>query len=184
MFKLRFPISKIKEEASNYPINEEEEELEQIIKPRVKKIGYLDRDAFLKTCNWKTPRSKKLCESNSSEFIHEVTAIALHESIGDARGTKNIKDAKERTRIQVLMLLKGVLWPTASVILHWFHSDKYPILDFRALWSLGIEKPPKYDFEFWYSYTCYCRTLAQEVGVSMRDLDRALWQYSKDNQFD
>jgi hypothetical protein len=85
-------------------------------------------------------------------------------------------------RIEVLTLLAGVSWPTASVILHFFHREQYPILDVRALWSLQCDPPGEYDIPFWESYTSSCRSLAQKAGVSMRTLDRALWQYSKENQ--
>jgi hypothetical protein len=47
----------------------------------------------------------------------------------------------ERARVESLTLLDGVSWPTATVILHLFHSDPYPILDFRSLWSVSINKP-------------------------------------------
>jgi hypothetical protein len=70
----------------------------------------------------------------------------------------------------------------ASVILHWGCHEPYPILDYRALWSLGIDSPPAYNFNFWWAYTQQCRGLAAQAGVSMRTLDRALWQYSKENQ--
>lgn len=73
-------------------------------------------------------------------------------------------------------------WPTASVLLHFGARDPYPILDFRALWSLGVKAPTSYDFELWWEYTCCCRKLARKSGVSMRILDRALWQFSKSNQ--
>jgi hypothetical protein len=33
-----------------------------------------------------------------------------------------------------------------------------------------------YNFEFWWEYTLFCRELAQEAKVNMRELDRALWQ--------
>jgi hypothetical protein len=57
------------------------------------------------------------------------------------------------------------------------------ILDVRALWSLGIDaNTVRHNFEFWSESTQFCRNLAQEAGVNMRALDRALWQYSKDNQ--
>jgi hypothetical protein len=82
----------------------------------------------------------------------------------------------------VLTLLDGVGWPTASVILHFYHSDPYPILDIRALWAVGADLTHKYDFEFWMEYVQFCRTTATQVGVDMRTLDRALWQYSKENQ--
>jgi hypothetical protein len=76
------------------------------------------------------------------------------------------------------MSLHGVSWPTASVFLHFAGRDRYPILDYRALWSLGIEKPIAYTFDFWWHYTLFCRKLADEAYVSMRTLDRALWQFS------
>lgn len=83
----------------------------------------------------------------------------------------------------MLTLLSGVQWPTASVILHFCAAEPYPILDFRALWSLSEDVPPSgYTFPFWWSYCEATRCLAAKARVSMRVLDRALWQYSKENQ--
>ena len=49
--------------------------------------------------------------------------------------------------------------------------------------SLGVDaKDVTYNFDLWWAYTSFCRKLAQEAGVSMRELDRALWQYSKVKQ--
>ena len=73
-------------------------------------------------------------------------------------------------------------WPTASVILHFGIPERYPILDVRALWSLGVDTPPTYTFDFWLAYAQHCRTFAEAAAVSMRTLDRALWQYSAENQ--
>lgn len=42
-------------------------------------------------------------------------------------------------RIEVLTVVCGVSWPVASTILHYCVSDDYPILDFRALWSLEMD---------------------------------------------
>lgn len=70
------------------------------------------------------------------------------------------------------MTLRGVSWPTASVLLHFGHHDEYPILDYRALWWLGYDKPPPYTFEFWSAYVSFCRTLAKRLSVSVRTLDR------------
>jgi hypothetical protein len=41
---------------------------------------------------------------------------------------------------------------------------------------------PYYDFDLWWCYVCTCREIAAQAGVDMRTLDRALWQYSKENQ--
>jgi len=58
-----------------------------------------------------------------------------------------------------------------------------PAIDYRALWSLGIEKPPAYySFDFWWAYVEACRSLMRGSGVKPRTLDRALWQYSKARQ--
>ncbi len=169
MFNLRFDRTEIATWAGLYPVDEDQH-VEFDIAPVVRLRGYFTRPEFLDLCHWKTPRSKPLVASNVEGFIKEVTHTALSTS-------------DERLRVEVLTLLKGVSWPTASVLLHFGHWDTYPILDFRALWSLSLEKLPAiYDFDFWWEYVQFCRRLAAEAGVSMRVLDRALWQYSDENQ--
>lgn len=118
---------------------------------------------------WKTPRTAPRVARNDREFVREATRIAF--------STKS-----ERLRIETLTLLDGVNWPTASVILHFVFPTRYPILDYRALWSLGIDPPPPYTFGFWEQYVTFTRSTAQRLKVSLRDLDRALWQFSKENQ--
>jgi hypothetical protein len=39
-----------------------------------------------------------------------------------------------------------------------------------------------YTFDFWRKYTRSVRGLARRSGCSMREVDRALWQYSKERQ--
>jgi hypothetical protein len=63
-----------------------------------------------------------------------------------------------------------------------FHRDPYPILDFRALWSVSLDTPKQYSFDFWWPYVEFCRGVAGSAGVDLRTLDRALWQYSHENQ--
>ena len=119
---------------------------------------------------WKTPRTRSRCATNTEAAVVAATRTAL--------STEDVHQ-----RMNVLTNLHGVAFPTASVLLHFAHWDRYPILDFRALWSLGVDEPPAaYTFEFWAAYTRECRSLAEAAGVSMRTLDRALWQYSKEHQ--
>ena len=156
--------------SSNLPQDQDREtKIDTIIAPEIRKRGWFTKLELVEMCRWKTPRSQPRVASNQEKFIRAVTQTAL-------------STTDERLRIEVLTLLKGVSWPTASVILHFCHPEPYPILDFRALWSLGVDKPPVYDFDFWMEYTNICRGLTHEAGVSMRMLDRALWQYSKENQ--
>ncbi len=168
MFILQFPITDLAywAERYNYP---GEEAIAQITSPRIRSQGYCTEVEFMALCEWKSPRIRPRCASNEPEFIKIITEMAL--------STFN-----ERLRIEILTLLSGVSWSMASVILHWGHHEPYPILDFRALWSLGSPRPPVYNFVFWQKYTQACRELAHQAGVSMRTLDRALWQYSKENQ--
>ena len=169
MFTLQFPRSEISYWAGRYPI-ETDYEVENIIAPQVQKRGYFTKPEFVVLCRWKTPRSKPLVASNQEESVKEITRLAL-------------STTDERQRMELLTLLSGVGWPTASVLLHFGHSDLYPIHDFRALWSLGVEDSEKLKkFSFWQAYTSFCRQLAAEAGMTMRILDRALWQYSKENQ--
>lgn len=168
MFELRFPASELTHWAA---LNTDKGYLpfQSSIGPAVSKRGYMERAEFLQMCAWKSPRIKSRCKTNSEDYIKEVTAVALSSS-------------NEQLRIQVLTLLFGVNWPTASVILHFCSKEPYPILDFRALWSLSINKPPLYNFQFWWAYTEFCRALAKSHSLTMRELDKALWQYSKSHQ--
>ena len=165
-FQLRFPIRELGYWAERYDYDEK---LIAPIVPTVRRRGFLTKQEFLAVCRWKTPRSQPRCRTNSPDLIREVTRCALSTSA-------------ERLRIEVLTILEGVGWPTASVILHFFHSDPYPILDFRALWSLKTHIPNVYSFDFWRQYTGYCRNLSKRCGISMRTLDHALWQFSNENQ--
>lgn len=167
-FELRFPLSKVPFWAARYRYADDA--AVEAIGVVARRRGWYTRDEFLVVTHWKTPRSKSRCERNEASAVEAITALAL-------------STPDERLRSEALTGLQGVGFPTASVLLHLAHRDRYPILDYRALWSLGVETPPSpYAFDFWWAYTEACRSLAAEAGVSMRTLDRALWQYSKEHQ--
>ena len=165
----RFASSATQQLAQAYTQLAPELRIAETIRPMVLDRGYVTKSEFLEVCKWKSPRTGPRCATNDAGYVKDVTALAL-------------STPSERLRIESLTLLAGVSWPTASVFLHWFHEAEYPILDFRALWSLGVKVPKAYDFRFWSEYTQACRDLAKQRDVSMRDLDRALWQFSKQNQ--
>lgn len=166
-FNLKFNESEIAQIASRY--NYETDIILDPIINSVKHDRYLEYNDFLNICEWKTKRSKSRCALNDKIMVEECTRIALNTPV-------------EKLRIEILTLLSGVSWPTASTILHFCHEDKYPILDFRALWSLRITSVPTYNFSFWMEYTEFCRKLSARTQLDMRTIDRALWQYSKENQ--
>ena len=166
--KLRFEISQIEYYASRYSYAIDDSVVENL-KEKVQYRGYLTKDELLILAKWKSPRSARHVLKNSEEYVKEITGFSFNTKC-------------ERAKIEVLVNLDGVNWPTASVILHFFDENPYPILDFRALWSLQVEEPYVYRFELWDQYISYCRDIAKKAGVSMRTLDRALWQYSKEFQ--
>ena len=141
----------------------------QTVFPAYATNGFLTKNEFLTVCNWKTPRSRPRCESNDVELVREISELA-----------RTVES--EQLRIEIWTLLSGVKWPTASVFLHFAFPNRYPILDFRALWSLHENVPKQYGFRFWWRYTLVCRELSHTHGVSLRVLDQALWQYSKLHQ--
>jgi len=85
----------------------------------------------------------------------------------------------EAHKMEILTSMRGVSWPTASVLLHVGTGYQYPILDIRALWSLGYEATPAYTLNFWLEYTSFCRDTANRNGITLRTLDRALWHIQK-----
>jgi hypothetical protein len=167
-FRLRFPASSIDRWAGRFS-DASDAFIEKEIAPAVRRQGYLTREQFLRIAEWKTVRSRPRCERNEEEYVREVTRAAF-------------ATTDERFKIHALRLLEGVEWPTASVILHFCDRGRYPILDVRALWSSGLDGSPSHAFGLWMAYTGFLRGVAAKAGVSMRTLDKALWQYSKEKQ--
>lgn len=168
-FKLQFRLAQVRKWAGQYDYAGEAELIAGPVAD-ARSRGYLTREEFLAIGEWKSARPRKRYRSNAAEYVEEVTRLALAPS------------TTPRLAIQVLTLLDGVSWPTASVILHFCHPEPYPILDFRALWSLGVERVPTYTFALWEEYTRTTRELAEKAGVDLRTLDRALWKYSEVHQ--
>ena len=167
-FRLRFPVTEVMFWAARYSYADDAEV--EAIGRAARERGWYTRDEFLTVTRWKTQRSRSRCEGNDEASVEATTRLAL-------------STPDERIRIEAFTRLHGVAYPTASVLLHFARPDAYPIIDFRALWSLGWASPPtSYTFAFWWAYTLACRSLEKEAGVRMRTFDRALWQFSKERQ--
>jgi hypothetical protein len=167
-FSLRLKPADIRTTAERYEYQNDDAPLAALA-PRIRTNRFLSLNDLRAVVQWKAPRAAHHVDANSEAVVVEVTGFAL-------------RAKQEESRIQSLQILTGVNWPTASVILHFFHEDDYPILDFRALWSLGVDAVPRYSFPLWHEYTTYMRNLASTMNVDMRLLDRALWQFSKERQ--
>ncbi len=119
---------------------------------------------------WKSERRAGLLDDNTSASIADALRVA-----SDAR-------TAEASAVAALVRLDGVGVPVASAILTTINPEKYTIIDFRALISLGSNKKPPYSIDFYLAYLARCRELAHELNISLRTLDHALWQWYDDPQ--
>jgi hypothetical protein len=136
---------------------------------RAARGGHYTYEDFLTVVRWKSARALPRAERNAPQALERQTRLAF--------------DAKDEVqRITALTALDGVGVPVASALLHFAFPDAFPILDFRALESLGDKtRRTHYSPRFWADYVERCRRLAEAAGVSIRDLDKALWQDSRES---
>lgn len=167
--KLRVPLEELRTYRDRYDY-EADPNLEHV-RRAAQEQRYLTRDQLHEVARWKSKRRSALVKENEEAFVREVTTFSFAATF-------------EQSRIGSLALLSGVQYPTASIVLHFCVDVTYPILDFRAIWSLGLKQPSVYTPEYWIDYTETCRSLATANGLSIRELDMALWQYSREHQGD
>lgn len=137
--------------------------------PKASRRGFMNLDDLIAVADWKWSgaRVRRLCEMNTEDEVKEISAVSFSAK-------------SERLRIGSLLSLSGVRWPMASSILHFGFPGHYPILDVRAMRSVGGKT--SYTLEEWLDYIQLCREAAERLGVSMRQLDKALWAQDKHNQ--
>lgn len=171
--------SKIERWANRYNVDSDTD-IENLV-PIVKKRGYLTHSELVELACWKLPDRWKrgpdegklgLVKANSPNDVQDITRSAF-------------LSTDDRESIRCLRRLSGVGLAVASAILHWFHECRYPIWDIYARWSVRLNECQhqyKNDDERWQAYVDFCRVRSDEYGVSMRILDRALFEYGKNNR--
>jgi hypothetical protein len=118
---------------------------------------------------WKTKgRGKTRLRKNSDAEIADALNLASHAET-------------ERAAVAVLLGLHGVQVPVASAILTAIDPERYTVIDFRALESLGCDSKDR-SVNFYLAYLKTCRHLASKHKVTLRNLDRALWQWSSERE--
>ena len=65
----------------------------------------------------------------------------------------------------------------ASAIMTTIDPVRYTIIDIYALRSFGISDAPTNSVDYYLTYLRKCRELAQQLKISLRTLDHALWQW-------
>jgi hypothetical protein len=128
---------------------------------------YLTKEQLKKIGIWKSPRIERHYRKHNEETVREISRFSF-------------ATTSEEARILCLISLTGVNFPVASTILHFAFPDKYPIMDFRVIRSLGWQQPSKYDFRFWQRYCKKIATLSRRLCLPIRTVEKALWKYDKD----
>jgi len=115
---------------------------------------------------WKTKgRGRTRVAANSNDEIADALRLA-------------VAAKTDRAAVAVLCGLHGVQIPVASAILTAIDPARFTIIDFRALEALGVRNAIL-NIDYYLAYLAYCRELASKHGVTLRQLDHALWQWSK-----
>lgn len=113
---------------------------------------------------WKASRALGHVGHNTAEELEEALSLV-------------VKGVSDRASIAILMGLSGVRAPMASAILTAIAPERFTVIDKLALNSL---EQRRWDLtpDFYIAYLKFCRATAERQELSLRDLDRALWQYS------
>ncbi|MFG5121779.1 hypothetical protein [Methylorubrum sp. POS3] len=131
----------------------------------MRRRDFLLFDDFVRIAEWKTRRQKGRYPLNRN-YVEDVTGLAF-------------RQYNERRKIALLCTMDGVDVPVASAILHFGYDATYPIMDVRAVWTLWNVKGAHHcQDRNWVRYLDDCRNTADYYDVTVRELDKALWQYS------
>jgi endonuclease III len=163
-FKLQFDSSEIENLAKRYRFADDTDALEAGTLLLAGDYGVENLKTIVR---WKSARRIGLIEKNDKSELARTLEYAASEHV-------TVKAA-----IEALDELHGVGIPMASAILAMARPEVYTVVDFRALEALGITKWPKTS-AYYDAYLKTCRELAQQHKTTLRTLDRALWQWSKE----
>lgn len=138
-------------------------------------VKYITREILYDIISWKAPRVREYVDYNMKEFVEAISKICF-------------SSENEQVKLEVLTILKGVGYRSATAILFFCFPLEYTVMDFRAWWTLQEEGylskdyDIKDDFEHWQKYLKICKEISNRCGCTLRELDKALWQHSKENQ--
>lgn len=164
-FCLEFDASEIDGLAERYGPEQDDEAFEAGASIAA---GNYSRENLKAIVRWKSPRRIALIDENTDAAVRRALQVA-----SDASTT-------ERSAVESLDDLRGVGVPVASAILTTIHPERYTVIDFRALESLGVSRWPG-SVDYYLAYLSTCRELARRHNKALRNLDRALWQWSKEH---
>jgi hypothetical protein len=142
----------------------------------VKRRGWYLKPELIQVGEWKARgRIRGRLAQNTDSDVIQITKTALA--------------ASEENQHRILGRLHGVADPMASALLMVWDPERHTVLDVRAVAALerfqrrGLlkEEVPERDglYPPYPAYLQCCRAIAKRLGVSLRDLDRALWKWNE-----
>lgn len=141
-------------------------------------IGFFTRSEFLSMCKWKKPRERRR-QNWASNTEDEVQALSA----------KAFGAPDEARRILHLCRLRGVGIPVASAFLALTDPERYGVIDIRVWQLLALYQHVDYDVDGrtlqllqWLDYLDKIRLWAGELNVSVRTVERTLFQHHRDIQ--
>ena len=144
----------------------------------VREVGFFTRSEFLRMCKWKEQRERRRQNwiSNTEDEVQLLSARALG-ALDEAR------------RILHLCRLRGVGIPVASAFLMLVDPENYGVIDIRVWQLLALYNEVDYDLDgqglqllHWLDYLDKIRLWAGEFNVSVRAIERTLFQHHRDIQ--
>jgi hypothetical protein len=150
-----------------------EDYLFRTVSPRFKAEGTLDAHDFFAIVVWKSNRAKTLIRAGLAN-----THTSVHDLLRAVFAARTPAE-----KVETLIAVPGIGLPMASAILTVCYPDDFTVLDYRAwatLRALGYRLPKTlaWNARGYLKYCDTCKRIAAKVGVSLRDLDRALWAKS------
>jgi len=144
----------------------------------VREVGFFTRSEFLSMCKWKEQRERRRQHwiSNTEDEVQMLSARALGAS-------------DEARRILHLCRLRGVGIPVASAFLTLVDPEHFGVIDIRVWQLLALYNEVDYDLDgrtlqvlHWLDYLDRIRLWAGEFNVSVRAIERTLFQHHRDIQ--
>lgn len=162
-FDLQFPAAQLQHYADAYSYNRNP--AAAIAAGEAAQDGGYSRDGLLDVVKWKAARRQDLITSTDA-VIRATTADAFETN-------------DEVERMEKLTELPGIGVPQASALLLFALGEDFPILDVNALEALGHRGRGQYPASFWVRYLNHVRALAAANGMTPRQVDKALWEFRK-----
>ena len=142
----------------------------------VRRRRYLTPSELEAVCRWKSARAIVHIRANDYHRIRRATGAAF--------ATRN-----EQVRLESLLRLKGVSVPMASALLTLVDPKRYGVIDIRVwqlLYAVGAvtENPRGVGFSVknWIAFLAILRPLALRLGVTVRDVERTLFDVHRAKQ--